>query len=121
MWGYPVLEFVFPVLCSFGGFPVLTIFLTICSILNLEAAMSMVFAAFLVSNLSLSIGCSSLSGNLQHFGAGSCHFNGLDVYTIVPRRSLIFPLRSLIFTWISLIFLEFRSIFGNTRCANYKL
>jgi hypothetical protein len=30
----------------------------------------------LTSNLSLSIVFASFSWNLQHFGAGSCHFNG---------------------------------------------
>ena len=60
----------------FLGFTVLSIFLAICSILNLEAAISTVFAAFWTSNLSLSIVFALFSLNLQHFGAGSCHFSG---------------------------------------------
>ena len=49
----------------------------------------------------------SSSLNLQHFGAGSCHFSGLDFYMIVPQFSLIL-------TWFSLIFVKFWLIFGNT-------
>ena len=50
---------------------------------------SLLFAAFWTSNLSLSIVFASFSWNLQHFGAGSCHFSGFDFYMIVPQFSLI--------------------------------
>ena len=47
---------VFPVVFFWGvGFPILTIFLAICSILELEDAISVVFAAFLSSKLSFSM------------------------------------------------------------------
>ena len=103
----------FPVWGICFGFTVLSIFLAICSILNLEAAISTVLAAFWTSNLSLSIVFASFSWNLQHFGTGSSHFSGFD-FMIVPQFSLIL-------TWFSLICLKFWLIFGSTRCANYKL
>jgi len=43
---------VFPFYFLGVGFPILTIFLAICSILELEAAMSTALAAFLSQNLS---------------------------------------------------------------------
>ena len=99
----------------------LSIFLAICSILNLEAAISTVFAAFWTSNLSLSIVFASFSWNLQHFGAGSCHFSGFDFYMIVPQFSLIFSTVFIDSYMVFIDFLKFLLIFGNTRCANYKL
>ena len=102
-----VLGFVFFLFGDFLGFTVLASFLAICSILSLEVAISTVFAAFWTPNLSLSIVFASSSWNLQHFGAGSCHFNGFDFYMIVPLFSLIFPQFSLILTWFSLICFKF--------------
>ena len=68
----------FPFLGFLFGFTVLSIFRAICSILNLEAAISTLFAAFLTLNLSISIVFAACSWNLQHFGPGSCHFSGFD-------------------------------------------
>ena len=47
--------------CLLFLFSVLSIFLIICSILQLEAAMSTIFAAFLSSNLSVSMEFENMS------------------------------------------------------------
>ena len=63
--GLELFSFVFT-FRDFFKFMVLSIFLAICSISNLEAAISTVFAAFWTTNLSLYIVFASFSGNLQH-------------------------------------------------------
>ena len=58
----------------------LSVFLAIGSILELEAAISDVFAAFGSWNLSLSIDFATFWWNLRHFGAESCRFQGICMF-----------------------------------------
>ena len=106
----------------FSWFPVLASFVAICSILNLEVTIYTVFAAFWTSNPSLSIIFGSLSWNLQHFGAGSCHFSGFDFTWLFHSFHWFFHsfhwfLHGFhLFFWSFDWFLEIH----DDRCANYK-
>ena len=71
--------------CFFFGFPPLSIFLAICGILELEAAISTAFASIWNSNLSFSMVFATFRCYLQHFGAGSCHFNSIcNIFEFEP-------------------------------------
>ena len=91
---------------DFFGFTVLANFFAICSILNLEVTIYTVFASILGFEPFFIHSFCSFSWNLQHFGAGSCHFSGFVFYMIASQFSF-FPQFSLILTWCSLIFLKF--------------
>jgi len=58
--------------------------------LELETAISTVFAPFLSSNLPFSLEFATFGYYLQHFGAGNCHFN--SVFAPFLSSNLSFPL-----------------------------